>query len=181
MEWTFFRKCGKIITQIRKGDKYMAYKVLDVSRYVINYSNEKEYGISNLKLQKILYFIQAFFLISASKSCFKEKIEAWDFGPVVPEAYREYKQFGGGDIPSISYIIDFNDENIWESDIVEYEDDIISKSDKQRIMAVVDKFADYSATDLVSITHAQTPWKSAYKKGQNNEITIESMKGFFNV
>lgn len=46
MEWTFFRKCGKIITQIRKGNKYMrdkykAYKVLDVSRYVINYSNEK--------------------------------------------------------------------------------------------------------------------------------------------
>ena len=44
MKWTFFRKCGKIITQIRKGDKYMAYKVLDVSRYVINYSNEKIYA-----------------------------------------------------------------------------------------------------------------------------------------
>ena len=37
----------------------MSYKVLDVCKYVIDYSNEKEYGISNLKLQKILYFIQA--------------------------------------------------------------------------------------------------------------------------
>ena len=53
----------------------MIYKVLDVSRHVINYSNEKEYGISNLKLQKILYFIQAFFLVSASEQCFEEKIE----------------------------------------------------------------------------------------------------------
>ena len=35
--------------------------VLDVCRYIINYSNKKDYGISNLKLQKILYFIQAFF------------------------------------------------------------------------------------------------------------------------
>ena len=82
----------------------MIYKVLDVSRHVINYSNTQDYGISNLKLQKILYFIQAFFLVSTPEQCFEEKIEAWDFGPVVPEAYREYKQYGSGDIPSISYI-----------------------------------------------------------------------------
>lgn len=157
----------------------MIYKVLDVSRHVINYSNEKEYGISNLKLQKILYFIQAFFLVSTSEQCFEEKIEAWDFGPVVPEAYREYKQFGSGDIPSISYIIDFDGEDIWESKVIKYKDNVISEPDKQRIESVVDKFADYSATDLVSITHAQTPWKVAYKKGQNNEITIDSIKGFF--
>ena len=37
----------------------MSYKVLDVCRFVINYSNERDYGISNLKLQKVLYFIQA--------------------------------------------------------------------------------------------------------------------------
>lgn len=41
----------------------MTYNALDVSQYVIKYSNEQDYGISNLKLQKILYFIQAYFLI----------------------------------------------------------------------------------------------------------------------
>ena len=40
----------------------MSYKVLDVCRHVINYSNEHDYGISNLKLQKVLYFIQAYFV-----------------------------------------------------------------------------------------------------------------------
>ena len=40
------------------------YNALDVSRYIINYSNDKNYGISNLKLQKILYFVQAYFLTS---------------------------------------------------------------------------------------------------------------------
>ena len=76
------------------------YNVSDVSRYVIKYSNDKGYGISNLKLQKILYFIQAYFLINTPNGnpCFKEKIEAWDFGPVVPEAYREYEQYGSTDI-----------------------------------------------------------------------------------
>ena len=37
------------------------YNVLDISRYIINYSNQQGYGISNLKLQKILYFVQAYF------------------------------------------------------------------------------------------------------------------------
>lgn len=157
----------------------MVYKVLDVCRHVINYSNEKDYGISNLKLQKILYFIQAYFLISTKVQCFEERIEAWDFGPVVPEAYREYKQFGSGDIPSISYIIKFNENDIWQSKATKYNDDVILQEDKSRIESVVDKFADYSATDLVTITHAQTPWKNAYRRGQNREITIHAIKEYF--
>ena len=61
------------------------YNVLDICRYVIKYSNEKKYGVSNLKLQKLLYFIQAYFIIKNNDNapCFKEKIEAWNFGPVV--------------------------------------------------------------------------------------------------
>lgn len=157
----------------------MTYNVLDVCRHVINYSNEKDYGISNLKLQKILYFIQAFFLISTSEPCFKERIEAWDFGPVVPEAYREYKQFGSCDIPFISHVIDFNYEDMWNSQIYEYKDNIISDENKIRIDAVVDNFADYSATDLVTITHRQAPWKNAYQRGKNNEITIDAIKEYF--
>jgi len=157
----------------------VAYNVLDVCRHVINYSNNKDYGISNLKLQKVLYFIQAYFLISTNKQCFKEKIEAWDFGPVVPEAYREYKQFGSGDIPTISFVVDFDKDNIWNSKVQQYEDDVIASVDKVMIEAVVDKFADYSATDLVSITHRQAPWKNAYQQGRNNEITLEAIKEYF--
>ena len=73
----------------------MSYNVLGVSRYIINYCNENYYLISNLKLQKILYFVQAFFLEAKNEECFREEIEAWDFGPVVPEVYREYRKYGG--------------------------------------------------------------------------------------
>ena len=74
------------------------YDVQDVAEYVITYSEVKDYGISNLKLQKILYLIQAYSLIHTKKPCFSEDIEAWDFGPVIPEVYRKYKQFGSTDI-----------------------------------------------------------------------------------
>lgn len=160
----------------------MNYNVLDVCRHVINYSNERDYGISNLKLQKVLYFIQVYFLIQkeAYTPCFNEKIIAWDFGPIVPEAYCEYKQYGSGDIPTIKSYIMFNKNNIWNSKRIKFEDTIIIDKDKVLINKVIDKFADYSATDLVSLTHRQLPWIDAYAPYQNNEITIKAIREYFN-
>lgn len=70
------------------------YSVLDVARYVIARSNRAG-AISNLKLQKVLYFIQAEFLVVQNTPCFAEQIEAWDFGPVVPMVYYRYRIYGG--------------------------------------------------------------------------------------
>jgi uncharacterized phage-associated protein len=60
----------------------MSYNVLDLCRHVINYSNDNDYGISNLKFQKARYFIQVYFLTNKKDRtpCFDEKIEAWSFG-----------------------------------------------------------------------------------------------------
>lgn len=160
----------------------MIYNVLEVCRHVINYSNEHDYGISNLKLQKVLYFVQAYFLTERKDHmpCFNEKIEAWDFGPVVPEAYHEYKQYGSGDIPNVEFYFQFDVEDVWSVRRVQYKDDVIKKEDKILIDRVVDKFSDYSATDLVSLTHRQSPWIDVYVPHQNNEITIEAIRKYFN-
>ena len=157
------------------------YNVLDVSRYIIKYSNEKEYGISSLKLQKVLYFVQAYFLISKpdESPCFRERIEAWDFGPIVPEVYCEYKQYGSSNIPTVLSFIDIDENNLWNSKRVKYHDTSIDSDDKELIRAVVDKFSDFTATDLVKITHRQAPWKDAYEPHMNNEITIEAIKKYF--
>ncbi len=158
------------------------YKVLDVCRYIINYSNEKDYGISNLKLQKLLYFVQAYFLCFSPQKqpCFEEKIEAWEFGPVVPEAYHEYKQYGSGDIPKVDSYLLFDPDNIWEVKRIQYNDKIINEDDKKKIQIVVDEFSDFSATDLVTLTHNQFPWKNAYKPYENNIISDEVIRRYFN-
>lgn len=156
-------------------EEHHTYPVRD---YIIVYSNKKDYGVSNLKLQKLLYFVQAFFLINDCPPCFDEKIEAWDFGPVVPEIYREYKRYGGMDIPTIDYYVKFDKKNIWNTERIYYED-IISDDDKEMIQAVVDKFAYCSATFLVNLTHNQDPWINAYVNGQRNEITKEDIKRYF--
>lgn len=157
------------------------YPVLDICRYIINYSNKKNYEISNLKLQKLLYFVQACFLCFSQdkKPCFPEQIEAWDFGPVVPQAYHEYKQYGSGHIPPVDSYLSLKTGDIWEIERVPYHDNIIAEKDKEMIERVVDQFASFSATDLVTLTHHQAPWKQAYQPHANQVIRNEAIKEYF--
>lgn len=64
------------------------YSAVIAAQYIILRCNQLGKSISNLKLQKMLYFLQAEFLVSQDRPCFRERIEAWDFGPVVPEVSR---------------------------------------------------------------------------------------------
>lgn len=138
------------------------YKVLDVCKYVVYYSNSKSYGISNLRLQKILYFIQAYFFRIKHTPCFSDEIEAWDFGPVVPCAYHEYKQFGAGEIP----------------DYRKPDKEIIKGKDADIIRGVVDLLSEYSTTQLVEITHKQFPWRRNYVPYANNIISKHDIERF---
>lgn len=155
--------------------------VIDVARYIVNYSNKKDYDISNLRLQKLLYFVQAYYLAFTDehKPCFKEKIEAWDFGPVVPVAYQEFKQYGSNNIPAITNYFNVRNKNIWTAEKQVFSENAIPPRDKKIIESVVDQFSDYSTTSLVSITHSQDPWLNAYVPYYNNEITQESIREYF--
>lgn len=139
------------------------YSALLISRYIIKRCNEINKSISNLKLQKLLYFVQAEFLVSKGEPCFFEEIEAWDFGPVVPVVYRKYKIYGSASIPYTRGV----------------DSGKILNKDKSLINGIVDECAKYSAAMLVEVTHAQDPWKKAYKRYQNNKISNDSIKKYF--
>lgn len=149
------------------------YDVLDIARYVINYCNDKGYDISNLRLQKLLYFIQAYYLgIKNRLPLFEENFEAWDFGPVVPCVYHEFKSFGGNDIPKIK-------KYFKGVTLVKYDGNIISRSDKNNIAHVVDMFKNVSTSKLVSITHGQNPWIDAYNNSVDKTIYKKDIKKYF--
>lgn len=139
------------------------YSVQLVAKHIIKYCNENNYPVSNLKLQKILYFVQAEFLVSTGEACFPESIEAWDFGPVVPEVYHRYKVYGSSNIPYIRNGIKGR----------------IEQSDKGMIEEMVDWCSNYTASQLVDITHHQDPWINAYTTYRNNIISKKSIKEYF--
>lgn len=69
------------------------YSAMQIAKYTINKCTTEKHPISNLQLQKILYYIQRE-LLQSGMNGFDDDIQAWQFGPVVPEVYRQYCGFG---------------------------------------------------------------------------------------
>ncbi len=138
------------------------YTAENVANYFIYLSskivgdNKEREGITNLKLQKILYFAQAYFVAKIGRTLFKEKIEAWEYGPVVPVVYHEYKKNGNRPI------------------VLEHDISTISVTDKKSLDIVWENFGGYSARRLVDMTHAHKPWKEA-----SGEITLKSLADYY--
>lgn len=142
----------------------MIYDVLDITKYIIKRSWELGDCINCFKLQKILYFVQAYFLIATNYPCFNEKIEAWPFGPVIPVVYKKYIIFGNGSIPEEDIVQDF---------------DYIEENDKKLIDATIQLLLPYSSVLLAELTQKQSPWMNAIEKGIFTEITNDSIKEYF--
>jgi uncharacterized phage-associated protein len=162
-------------------EKNMPYDAIDISRYIINYCNDNDIYISNLKLQKLLYFIQAYFLINKEnpRACFGERIEAWDFGPVVPKVYYEFRRFNLSNIISQHTYLEYDEDNIWNVKRKKFDSSVISKEDKKLIEEVVDYFLEYSPPELCKIVLKQKPWKDAYENINDNEITPQALIEYF--
>lgn len=145
------------------------YSVDTVSRYIIDYCDKHFGGVSNYRLQKLLYFVQVEFIKETGQAAFKEEIEAWSFGPVVPEIYRKYKVFGREDIS----LAIFNEDDVSNK---------IKNDDKIIINNVLDKASNKPTAELVRISHIQKPWQDAYAYAKLMGVGIiskESIREYF--
>ena len=70
------------------------YSAVDVAKYIANKCSVERHFISNLQLQKIMYYVQKHFLQNQKRALFSEEIEAWAFGPVVRKVYDYFCGFG---------------------------------------------------------------------------------------
>ena len=147
-----------------KQAKFTAEQIAD---YFISKANEQlvdektSEGISNLKLQKIMYFAQAAFIVLNDSLLFKEDIEAWKYGPVVPVIYKKYKKQGNKPIQSKTQS-EINDEEV-----------LLFLENTWRI------FGKYSAGQLVDITHQHKPWVEAYANKNDHKISPNALKSYY--
>lgn len=133
------------------------YAALDIAKYVVTKCKRDGKPISNLQLQKILYYIQRDYLRSGSIA-FQDSIEAWRFGPVVPKVY--YYFCGAGSMPLIP--------------LVEFEGNTISAYDKIRIDRIVEEKRKLSAWSMVSETHHEGgAWDITYQNGKGYRRVID--------
>ena len=124
--------------------------VLDIARYVIKYSNEKDYDIYGLKLHALLYFVQASFVLKTGNLCFDEPIVKTPYGCIITEVVKE---FGGG-----VYTLYNTDEvivkNSWNIERKRFDKTYISEEDRKLIQGIVDGTRNYFASQLFTIINS---------------------------
>lgn len=138
----------------------------EVANYFIELASKiDENDLTNLKLQKLLYFAQGKFLAKNEKKLFEEPIIAWALGPVVRSVYNAFRYCG-------SFPITAFDRSVKKT--------TLSSELKEFLSGVWDEYAKYSATYLVDLTHEKgSPWSDTYSRDANKEIPADLMMRYF--
>lgn len=142
------------------------YSFRKIADYIILSFQEHGEPLTNLKLQKLLYYAQGWFLALYNKPLYEDRIEAWVHGPVIPVAYHSFKKYGYGLIaeqPSFPNL---------------------SKEISEHLDEIIEVYGSYSAFELEHLTHQTDPWKKArgnipIDQSSDAEITQATMKSYF--
>ena len=133
----------------------------DVAQYFVAQMDEDAGDlVSNLKLQKLVYYAQGFSLVLHGRPLFSERIEAWVHGPVVPELYQEYKPCGS-DAISHPGELDFS---------------LYDEQTRQLLDEVYGVYGQFSAWKLHDMTRSEPPWRDA---PLGEEIRHDDLASYF--
>lgn len=142
----------------------MAYPVLHIANKIIA-RTDLEHGelISNLKLQKLLYYVQGYFIAVFNEQLFENEIEAWQYGPVVRKMYNHFKK---NEASSIN--INGN------ATIAE-----LNNTEESLFNEVLNEYSQYSAVKLMHMTHEELPWVKTFSKNPQGVIPVDLMRKYF--
>ena len=150
----------------------MAYPVLLIAYAFVKKGIEEGKFVTQMKLQKLVYFAQGYHLARFGTSLLKENFEAWTYGPVVPEIYQGFKLYGSKFITDTAGFLPTTD------------DINISRLDEKASEAINytwEVLKDYEAMSLSNWTHQpNSPWSKAYDPDQKSTpIPNEEIKKYF--
>lgn len=133
----------------------------EFSKVILSYGS-----FSNKKLQKLCYYVYSWYLTLYNEKIADIEFEAWVHGPVSPNIYGLYRNYGWKAIPKYNGHIDVN------------------KSVNDRIGRIISEYIDLDADSLELKTHEEDPWKNArigYSKHEssNEIINDESIINFY--
>lgn len=141
-------------------DDSFGLSALDVAAWLIQNNNSDENAdcMTNLKLQKLLYYAQGLAIKYTGKTLFREDLTALPLGPVVVNVYEKYKHFG-------------RDPIIEDEEAPKFDGDV-----KTILEDVNEEYGQFSASKLVNMSHDESPWKTTQI---GHPITLQKMQDYF--
>jgi len=138
------------------------HHVIDIANYFLSLLDDNAGdAITNLKMQKLVYYAQGFALAILGRPIFVENIEAWMHGPVVPELYQLFRQYGNQPLPQ--------PKEDWDLQM-------FTEEEKNLLNNVYETYGQFSAWRLRDMTHEEKPWRNT---PVNGVISLNLMKEYF--
>lgn len=144
----------------------MAYPTRSVANYILFKADYLDISVCPMKLQKLMYFAHGWHLAICGKPLVREKVQAWQFGPVFPSLYQRYKMYGNQPIGVYSGM----QEKPFSGD----------SEALGIITAVIKRYGKYTATQLSNATHQpNTPWHQTWKGRFGQVIPNDLIEQYF--
>jgi uncharacterized phage-associated protein len=143
------------------------YQAKDIAAWFLaNIDRDAGDSITHLKLQKLIYYAQAWSLALREVSLFDEDLRAWAHGPVAETVFQEFKGHGWDAIPCPKEV------------------PTIAPEDEQHLADILASYGELSAKQLEAMTHSEEPWKLARgelspEERSNRPISKDSMISFY--
>lgn len=135
----------------------MSYDGREIANYILDQCEKQNRPVTNLALQKILYFCHVWSLINLNRPLIKHNFEAWQYGPVLQYVYREFKQFDRQQITSRAFRVN---PTSGKREVASYN---FQEETAALLEQVVNFYSRMSASDLVNMSHADNgPWEKVW-------------------
>jgi uncharacterized phage-associated protein len=143
------------------------YRAIIIAKWLVEWAQTQDDELSNMKLQKLLYYAQGQFLARYNRPLFSDPVEAWSHGPVVPDVYHEFKRFCAGPI------------ELPDADPFQWSD--VTPAISDFLSTVWNTYGGYSAGRLRSMTHSEPPWQRSFAGDGERDAVIppEAMQDYF--
>jgi uncharacterized phage-associated protein len=167
----------------------MPYNPKAIANYFLTMANDRKELLSPMKLQKLVYFANGWYLALKGEPLIDEQVEAWKFGPVIPSLYAEFQRFGDQPITEKAELV-VTEIDGWKTCMRSFEpcvDDIPDQADftKAFLDRIWETYGGYTAIQLSNETHRSgSPWDSVSKHyhgaiPRRTEIPARLMKKYF--
>ncbi len=133
-----------------------------IANYVLDFCEKRGRGVTNLALQKIVYFCHVWTLLDRQQPLIKHEFEAWKHGPVIQYLYHDFKEFDNAPITKRALSLDpFTGERTKAFCVL---DDATEKL----LARIIDFYSQLSASHLVDLSHVEDgPWHTVWYHGGN--------------
>jgi uncharacterized phage-associated protein len=131
--------------------------VRGVANTVLDHADRHQIGVTNMALNKIVYFIHCDYLLENGTPLVKAKIEAWQHGPVFREIYHEFKRWGENHIRSRAVKVDPHTGDVVKAELH------FGTEEGVYIRGLIDRYVNFSAAQLRAISHREGgPWAKVW-------------------